>query len=148
MTPDEVDDFIRSGRTAVLVTLNAEGFPEPVGMWFVVDDDGTIWMRTYAKSQKVLNLQRNARAALLIETGETYAQLRGVQLTGMIELVDDVDRICSIFAGLMVKYEGMDPVHTAGVIAGYREKAPKQRALRFVPQRTVSWDHTKQGASG
>ncbi|MSW42708.1 MAG: PPOX class F420-dependent oxidoreductase [Actinobacteria bacterium] len=145
MTPDEVDAFLRAGRTASFVTLGPDGFPDPVGMWFVVID-GDVWMRTYAKSQKVINLQRDPRAAMLIETGDTYAELRGVQLTGTVEVSDDIERICEVFAGLMVKYEGMDPAHVPAVIEGYRPRAPKQRALRLVVERATSWDHAKQQA--
>ena len=146
MTSAEVGAFLRAGRTATLVTLSPDGFPEPVGMWFVVDGEGAVWMRTYAASQKVVNLLRDPRAAMLIETGDTYAELRGVQLIGMVEVSDDVERICEVFAGLMVKYEGMDPEHVPAVIEGYRPRAPKQRALRMVVERTTSWDHSKQQA--
>lgn len=143
MSDVEVDAFLRESRTAVLVTLGPDGMPEPVGMWFVVDDEGVVWMRTYAKSQKVINLQRDSRAALLVETGDSYAELRGVQLTGHIELSDDVERICEVLAGLMVKYEGLDPEHVPAVREAYRERASKQRALRLRVDRTVSWDHRK-----
>lgn len=143
MSDVEVDAFLRESRTAVLVTLGPDGMPEPVGMWFVVDDEGVVWMRTYAKSQKVINLQRDSRAALLVETGDSYAELRGVQLTGHIELSDDVERICEVLAGLMVKYEGLDPEHVPAVREAYRERASKQRALSLRVDRTVSWDHRK-----
>lgn len=143
MSDVEVDAFLRESRTAVLVTLGPDGMPEPVGMWFVVDDEGVVWMRTYAKSQKVVNLQRDSRAALLVETGDSYAELRGVQLTGHIELSDDVERICEVLAGLMVKYEGLDPEHVPAVREAYRERASKQRALSLRVDRTVSWDHRK-----
>ena len=72
---------------------------------------------------------------------------RGVQLTGTVALVDDVDRICEVFAGLMVKYEGLDPAHVDSVKAAYRERAPKQRALRLDVTRVVSWDHGKQAGA-
>lgn len=146
MTPEEIDAFLREGRTAILVTLGPDGYPDPVGMWFVVDEAGTVWMRTYAASQKVLNVERDPRVSLLVEDGDTYAELRGVQLTGRLELVSDEDVICDVFAGLMVKYEGMDPAHVPAAREGYRVKAPKQRALRLAVERTVSWDHRKQGA--
>jgi len=146
MTSAEVDAFLRAGRTATLVTLGPDGFPEPVGMWFVVDDEGSVWMRTYGASQKVVNLLRDPRAAMLIETGDTYAELRGVQLIGTVEVSDDVERICTVFAGLMVKYQRMDPAHVPAAIEGYRPRAPKQRALRMVVERTTSWDHSKQQA--
>jgi PPOX class probable F420-dependent enzyme len=146
MAPDQVEAFLRAGRTAVLVTLDAGGMPEPVGMWYVVDDAGTVWMRTYAASQKVINLAHDPRAALLVEEGDSYGELRGVQLRGRVELSADVDRICEVFSGLMVKYQGMDPAHAAAAREGYRATAPKQRALRFVVERVVSWDHRKQAA--
>lgn len=143
----EVDALLRAGRTMVLVTNGPDGIPDPVPMWFVVDDDGVVWMRTYAKSQKIVSLERDPRFAALVEDGEGYAELRGVQLSGTVELVEDVDRICEVFAGLMVKYEGLDPEHVDAVKTAYRERAPKQRALRLHVTRTVSWDHGKQAAT-
>jgi PPOX class probable F420-dependent enzyme len=144
LTPDEVAEFLGSARTMVLVTLGPDGVPDPVPMWFVTDGDGVVWMRTYAKSQKVRNLERDPRFSALVESGERYVELRGVQLTGTVTLVEDVERICEVFAGLMVKYEGLDPAHVEDVKAAYRERAPKQRALRLDVERVVSWDHGKQ----
>ena len=144
---DEVDALLRAARTMVLVTNGPDGVPDPVPMWFVVDDAGTVWMRTYAKSQKVLNLERDPRFAALVETGDRYAELRGAQLSGTVTLVDDVDRICAVFADLMVKYEELDPVHVDSVRTAYRHRAPKQRALRLDVTRVVSWDHAKQVAA-
>ena len=147
LSDDEVSALLREARTMVLVTIGPDGVPDPVPMWFVVDDDGVVWMRTYAASQKVLNLQRDPRFAALVETGGTYLELRGVQLSGTVALVEDVERICSVFADLMVKYEGLDPVHVPDVKAAYAARAPKQRALRLEVTRTVSWDHAKQAAA-
>ena len=147
LTDAEVDSLLRCGRTLVLVTNGPDGVPDPVPMWYLVGDDGVVWMRTYAKSQKVVSLQRDPRFAALVEDGERYAELRGVQLSGTVELVEDVDRICEVFAGLMVKYEGLDPAHVESVKAAYRDRAPKQRALRLHVTRTVSWDHAKQGST-
>jgi hypothetical protein len=116
-------------------------------MWFVVDGSGVVLMRTYAKSQKVVNLERDPRFAALVETGDRYAELRGVQLSGTVTLLDDVDLVCDVFAGLMVKYEGLDPAHVDSVRTAYRERAPKQRVLRLDVDRVVSWDHAKQAAA-
>jgi PPOX class probable F420-dependent enzyme len=147
LSDPEVDALLRAGRTMVLVTNGPDGVPDPVPMWFIVDDEGIVWMRTYAKSQKVVSLERDPRFAALVEDGERYTELRGVQLSGTVELVDDVDRICEVFAGLMVKYEGLDPGHVDAVKTAYRERAPKQRALRLHVTRTVSWDHGKQATT-
>ena len=109
--------------------------------------DGVVHMRTYAKSQKVLNLERDPRFAALVETGDRYVELRGVQLSGTVALLDDVDLICDVFAALMVKYEGLDPEHIDSVRTAYRDRAPKQRVLRLDVTRTVSWDHAKLAAA-
>ena len=147
LTESEVDTLLRAARTLVLVTNGPDGVPDPVPMWFVVDEGGTVWMRTYAKSQKVLNLERDPRFAALVETGDRYVELRGAQVSGTVALVEDVDTICEVFAGLMVKYEGLDPEHVDSVKAAYRERAPKQRALRLDVTKVVSWDHGKQAAA-
>lgn len=147
MTPDEIRSFLEAPRTAVLVTLAGDGMPEPVGMWYVLDGDGTMWMRTYGKSQKVVNLRRDPRAAVLVEDGAGYDELVGVRLSGHVDLVDDVDRICEVFAGLMVRYQGLDPQHVPAAIEGYRSRAPKQMALRLHVDDVVSWDHRKLAAA-
>ena len=139
----EVDAFIRDRRICVLVTLGPDGLPDPVPMWFVVAADGGILMRTFAKSQKAVNLRRDPRFSALLEDGERYAELRGVQLTGTIELVDDADLIADIVTGLALKYEGLDPIHADATRAAARERAGKQVALRLRPARVVSWDHRK-----
>ena len=147
LTSAEVESLLRAARTMVLVTNGPDGVPDPVPMWFVVDDAGSVLMRTYAKSQKVVNLERDPRFAARVETGDRYAELRGAQLSGTVALLDDVDLVCDVFAGLMVKYEGLDPEHVESVRTAYRERAPKQRVLRLDVDRVVSWDHAKQAAA-
>jgi PPOX class probable F420-dependent enzyme len=146
LTADEVAQLLRDARTMVLVTTGPDGIPDPVPMWFVLDDEGAVLMRTYAASQKVRNLERDPRVAALVETGEHYVELRGAQLTGTVEIVDDVDLVCDVLAALMVKYEGLDAVHVDAVRTAYRDRAPKQRVLRLAVTGVVSWDHAKQAA--
>ena len=143
MSPDEVREFLAASRTMILTTIGPDGVPDPVGMWFLLDGDD-IWMRTYAKSQKVANLRRDPRVAVLVEDGDRYAELRGVQISGRVELDDDLDRICDIAAGLLVKYEGLAEQDVPAVREAYRASAAaKQVAIRLVPERVVSWDHRK-----
>ncbi len=146
MTPDEVSAFLREQRICVLVTLGPDGMPDPVPMWYVVDDSGTVVMRTFAKSQKVVNLRRDNRVSALVETGERYAELRGVQLTGVVDLVADPELVADTVAGLAVKYEGVDPQQAPAVRAAALARADKQVALRLRVDRVVSWDHRKLAA--
>jgi PPOX class probable F420-dependent enzyme len=148
LTAAEVDELLRAARTLVLVTIGLDGLPHPVPMWYCVDEGGAVWMRTYAASQKVQNLERDARFSALVETGDRYDELRGAQLSGTVAVVDDVDTICEVVAGLLVRYEGLDPAHADAVKAAYRPRAAKQRALRLDVDRVASWDHRKQSAPG
>lgn len=142
MTEDEVRAYLADARTMILSTIGPDGVPDPVAMWFVLRD-GQIWMRTYAKSQKVANMRRDPRVATLVESGDRYAALKGVQISGRMEISDDIDIICDIAAALLVKYEGLDPQYVDATRQAYRPTAAKQVAMRLVPERTVSWDHAK-----
>lgn len=146
MKADEVDQYLGSSRTMILTTIGPDGVPDPVGMWFVLRD-GDIWMRTYATSQKARNVERDPRVAVLVEDGDSYTELRGVQISGTLEISRDEDLICDIAAALLVKYEGLAPEHVEAAREAYRAKAPKQVAMRLVPTRTVSWDHRKMVSS-
>lgn len=142
MSEAEVDHFLATGGTIQLALHGPDGYPDITPMWYV-HDEGALWMRTYAKSQKVVNARRDPRCCALVETGDRYLELRGVQVTGDLGIVEDVDRICWVAARLMVKYEGVDAEHIPTLEAAYRDRAPKQVALRLGLDRIVSWDHRK-----
>lgn len=142
MSADEISALLGEGGTVQFALYGPDGYPDITPMWYVVDGD-TLWMRTYGKSQKVVNARRDPRCCALVETGDRYLELRGVQITGDVEVSDDVDRICWVAARLMVKYEGVDAEHLPALEAAYRERAPKQVALGLSLSRIVSWDHRK-----
>lgn len=132
--------MLDAARTAILVTIGPDGVPDPTAMWFVVDN-GQIVMRTYAKSQKVRNIERDPRVSVLIEDGETYDTLRGLQLTGRIALSRDSDEVLDVVEGLAHKYQGVDGLDREAL----RDYASKQMVLRLEVERRVSWDHSKLG---
>ena len=138
LTSSEVASYLAAARTAVLVTIGPDGVPDPVGMWFVMVGDELV-MRTYAKSQKVRNVERDPRVSVLVEDGESYDTLRGVQLTGRAELSRDVDEVLDAVAGLAAKYDGVTDLDRESL----REYAGKQAVLRLRPDQVVSWDHRK-----
>jgi PPOX class probable F420-dependent enzyme len=138
LSPDEVSSYLASARTAVLVTIGPDGVGDAVGMWFVMDGDDLV-MRTYAKSQKVRNLERDPRVCVLVEDGESYQTLRGVQLTGRVSLSRDVDAVLDVVAALAAKYEGVADLDRESM----RDYAAKQSVLRMHPEQVVSWDHRK-----
>jgi nitroimidazol reductase NimA-like FMN-containing flavoprotein (pyridoxamine 5'-phosphate oxidase superfamily) len=81
MTDDEVWAFLDGRHTLQTASINKDGTPHLVAMYYAVMD-GRIAFWTYGKSQKVLNLQRDPRISVMVETGEAYSDLKGVTVTG------------------------------------------------------------------
>ena len=135
LTPEEQAEFLRANRKAALATLDKEGFPHLVAMTLGVRD-GAYYMTSYAKAQKVLNIRRNPKVGLMVEGGGAYAELKGVMVRGVCDII-----------------EGEDAVHDAWAIISGNTGAPRRRetsdsaskrvVLKVTPLRTVSWDHSK-----
>ena len=144
LTEEEQRELIESERIAVVSSLGPRGWPHVMPLWYV-PRDGEIWIWTYAKSQKVKNLERDPRATLLIEAGVEYGELRGVQIEAEAEIVRDLDRIVEYAKEMTVRYsEGIESVE-GDAAAGLRAQAPKRVAIRFQAKRIASWDHRKLG---
>src|SRR5690348_17418488 len=89
MTPNEVHAMLAEHRKVQLATLNPDGSVHLVTMYYVLLD-GRIAFWTYRSSQKARNLARDPRITCLVETGDEYFDLRGVQIRGVVEVLDDV----------------------------------------------------------
>ena len=145
MTPEEVDAFLAEEKTVTCATNGLHGFPHLMPLWYVLRD-GRIWAWTYAKSQKVKNLERDPRATLQVEAGVEYAELRGVMLRCDVEIHRDVDVVVDFAMELVGRYSGTGPEHDAARDA-FRAQAPKRVALEFVERERVTWDHRKLGGA-
>jgi PPOX class probable F420-dependent enzyme len=144
LTDEEQRELIESERIVVVSSLGPRGWPHVMPLWYV-PRDGDVWIWTYAKSQKVKNLERDPRATLLIETGNEYTELRGVQIEAEAELIRDVDLIVDYAKEMTVRYsDGIESVE-GDAAAGLRAQAPKRVAIHFHPKRVASWDHGKLG---
>jgi PPOX class probable F420-dependent enzyme len=144
MTDAELRAFLDEQRTVICATNGVRGWPHLMPLWFVMRD-AEIWAWTFAKSQKVRNLERDPRATLQIETGESYDQLRGVMFQATAELRRDTDEVAALGAEILARYSGGDaPVEVNEPIVA---QARKRVGLRFVVQRVSSWDHRKLGGT-
>src|SRR5262249_9347458 len=84
----EVAARLAESRKLQLATINGDGTPHLVTMFYVMLG-GQIAFWTYRSSQKARNLARDPRVTCLVETGEDYFELRGVQVAGRARCVDD-----------------------------------------------------------
>jgi PPOX class probable F420-dependent enzyme len=142
MTPEEVEAFLAGEKTLTCATNGRGGFPHLMPLWYVLRE-GRIWAWTYAKSQKVRNLERDPRATLQVETGIEYAELRGVMLRCDVEIHRDVEVVTDFAMELVERYAG----GAEGTRDAFAQQAPKRVALEFVERDRVTWDHRKLGGT-
>ena len=142
----EILQLLDQERTLICATIGRDGWPHLMPLWYVVRD-GECWSWTYAKSQKVRNLERDPRATLLVETGIEYVELRGVQIEAEATIHRDLETVLEFAKELTVRYsEGIESVE-GDAEAGLRAQAPKRVAISFEPRRVASWDHGKLGGT-
>jgi len=147
LTDAEQREFLATGRTIVLCSTDRHGYPHPVAMWYALDPDGTILMTTYAKSQKAVNLRRDPRCSLLLETGPTYGELKGLLIRGRAMLDPDTEHVLDVLEKVHARgYFGEAPPGGPATLRdAMRGQASKRVALRIRPERVSSWDHRKLG---
>jgi PPOX class probable F420-dependent enzyme len=146
LTEDEQRELLDSERVAVVTSNGPRGWPHSMPMWFTVRD-GEIWVWTFAKSQKVRNLERDPRATLLVEAGTEYTELRGVQIEAEAELIRDTPTVAEFGKELTIRYaEGIDSIE-GDAASALEAQAAKRVAIRFIAKRTATWDHRKLGGT-
>ncbi len=139
MTDSELWDFIAASKSMQTATINADGSPHLTTNWFGIAD-GKIVFETYTKSQKIVNLRRDPRAALLWEDGTVYEQLRGVSLNGRVELYHELEEV-AVWAAHVVRRNSPPP--DGDIESAARGLARKRSAVVVTPEKIISWDHRK-----
>ena len=142
MTADEIRAYLEQQGRIILVTIGPDGMPNPVPMNYGLDDQGRIIITSFRKSQKVLNLRRDPRATLLVESGETYRELKSVIAFAEAEIIEDPDAIVELMRLVSADRELAGSIDS-GMSEQVRASIAKRAVLRFTPFRYVSWDHGK-----
>ncbi|MFM8531846.1 MAG: pyridoxamine 5'-phosphate oxidase family protein, partial [Ilumatobacteraceae bacterium] len=114
MTEAEIAAYLEEQTILNIATIGPTGHPHLVAMWYVVMD-GKVTFWTFGKSQKILNLRRDAKISGLIESGDTYDQLKGLELVGSGRIIDDYDKVLSIGKAVGLKYNGEGAISDAAM---------------------------------
>lgn len=142
----ELRRLLDEERVAVVSSHGPRGWPHSMPLWYV-PRGGEVWIWTYAKSQKVRNLERDPRATVLVETGHEYGELRGAMIEAEAEIHRDFETVIGFAEELTLRYaEGISSIE-GDAKAALEAQAPKRVAIRFRPVRTASWDHRKLGGT-
>lgn len=146
MSEEELAAFLDEQRTVVVATVGRDGWPHLMPLWYTVRDR-ELWAWTYARSQKVKNLERDDRVTLQVEDGTTYDQLRGVMVKSHVRLHHDPEVVTAFGLELFTRY-GDGGAPAPEVEAMVRAQASKRVALQFVAaEPPVTWDHRKLGGT-
>jgi len=146
MTPSEVEAFLAEARTLQVATINPDGTPHLVAMWYVLLD-GKLAFWTYGRSQKVQNLKRDPRISCMVEDGNPgdYGSLRGISVKGTADVVEDREVVLQLGQDLASRYfGGLDEASRAGVA----QSGAKRVAVIVTADRIISWDHRKLSSAG
>ena len=142
MTPEEVEAFLAERRAMTMCSLSPAGSIHAVAMWYGFLD-GCVAVETKAKSQKVQNLRRDPRCTCLFEDGDYYEELRGVELVGRAEIVEDPDKLWEVGVSVFERYNGP---YSEDLKPFVEAMLHKRVAIKLHVERTVTWDHRKLSA--
>ena len=144
MSPGEVAALLAQGRKLQLATINQDGTPHLVAMFYTMIG-GQIAFWTYRSSLKARNLARDPRLSCLVEAGEEYFELRGVQVSGAARCVAEPGGVLDIGRRIMAGLSGVP----TGAVEEYVAHAARKRVGYIVePARVASWDHRKLRPAG
>jgi|SRR5271166_2540145 len=141
MTPEEIDAFLHERRPMSMCTLNHDGTIHAVAMWYGFLE-GSVAVETKAKAQKVQNVRRDPRITCLFEDGDSYEELRGVELVGRAEIIDEPDRMFSLGVDVFERYYGE---YNDELRPFVETMLNKRVVVKVHVDRVVSWDHRKLG---
>ncbi|MFM5930948.1 MAG: pyridoxamine 5'-phosphate oxidase family protein [Novosphingobium sp.] len=142
MSDDESLAFLRSECKTVLGTIGKDGMPHMVTLYYGVDPQGRIVISSFAKAQKVVNCERDPRATITVETGQTYHEIKSVMAQCNVEIVRDFDEM----RAAMQHIRSANPrPHTPEAREQITASYAKRVVLRLTPYRYISWDHSKLG---
>ena len=144
MTDDEITEFLSEQRTMSMATVNNDGTIHLIAMWYGFLD-GMVAFETKAKSQKVMNLRRNPTITYMAEDGQTYEELRGVQVVGTGEIIDDPERMFELGISVFERHVGP---YNDDMRPAVEMMLHKRVVVKVHPTRIASWDHRKLGSAG
>ncbi len=96
---NQAKEFLRGDHLGTLGTINGDGSPHLVTIWYYLADDGTVAMSTQTHSKKLANLRRDPRIALCVGDG-----VRSVSLYGRVTISEDPAHIRHALEHLVERY--------------------------------------------
>jgi nitroimidazol reductase NimA-like FMN-containing flavoprotein (pyridoxamine 5'-phosphate oxidase superfamily) len=138
MDGSDIDVFLAEERVMRLATIDDEGWPAVVPLWFVWHE-GAFWVWNLTRAKRTARLVAGTRCAFVVDGGVDYVELRGLSGRLAYTFVADDEVPIEVRRGFSAKYFGSD--HPL-------EPADHHAWIRFEPTGSSSWDFRKQYGTG
>jgi len=138
MAPDEVDAFLAEQRTCRVASVAGDGAPHVTPLWFAWDG-AALWLTSIVRSQRWADVQRDGRIAVVVDAGDDFMELRGVELRGAAEPVGEAPRTGEPVPEL----DGAEQLFADKYAGGQIFHDGRHAWLKIVPDKIVSWDFRK-----
>jgi nitroimidazol reductase NimA-like FMN-containing flavoprotein (pyridoxamine 5'-phosphate oxidase superfamily) len=134
LTDDEVNAYLDSRPGWImLTTIGRDRYPHtvPIGYFRLGDE---IYMGCRAGTQKLKNIARNPRVSLLLESGATMRDIRGVMIQGEADVLTSPDDVLRL---------SREAARLRGTPDAELPTAPRPNAayIRVRRHRVISWDY-------
>jgi PPOX class probable F420-dependent enzyme len=130
---DRVQRFLGTKEVVVLATVQADGAPLAMPMWFL-HDSSQLTMISVAGTQKIRNLRRDPRVCVVAESVSPSGAICGVTVQGRAEFLPDGPERRALATRLLAKY---DP--RLERLWNGREMPADRVMFRIVPSRVKVW---------
>lgn len=141
MDRTERNQFLAEQRTCRVATVGADGAPHVTPLWFVWDGSA-LWLTSLVRSQRWTDLQRDGRVSIVVDAGEDYMDLRGVEIRGSASAVGEVPRTGEPVPEL----DAIERLNADKYAGGQIFHDGRHAWIRVVPEKIVSWDFRKLSA--
>ncbi|MGJ3507685.1 pyridoxamine 5'-phosphate oxidase family protein [Enemella sp. A6] len=141
MPPEALNEYLTTQRTCRVASVDKDGHPNVSPLWFLWFDDA-LWLYSLTRSQRWTNLMRDPRVAIVVDDGEAYTELRGVEIRGTAEAVGpsprprdaELPELAGLEQAFADKYSGGQVGHDG-----------RHGWLKITPSKITSWDFTRMG---
>lgn len=145
LTADQAWAVVEASHTGIFTSLRRDGVPVALPLWFVALDR-RIYVSGPASAKRVARIRRDPRVAFLVESGERWAELCAVHLTGRARVVTEPELLARVTAALDAKYRAFRTRRAAMPAATRARYEVPLATIEITPDAQIlSWDNARLG---
>ena len=130
----KIQAFLSTKYVAVLATVNPDGSPLAMAMWFLHDTEA-LTMISVDNLAKVRNLRRDPRVCVVAESGTVGDdEIKGVAVRGRVEFLSESPARQRLVERILAKYHPQLEKYWKG-----RAMPPNRVMFRIVPEHVRAW---------